>query len=818
MKKLYLFLIFATLSALGVVNAAEVTDVLTKDNFSSIGTSYAPFSNVTSKSDAVYAGCLAINSNKIQLNSSSKKVNNIDYYYGIVTTQSGGVVKKITVTWNSSTSNGRVLNVYGKNAAYSATASEFASGGDKGTLLGTITKGTTTELVVEGDYTFIGLRSNSGAMYLDEIQIVWEAGEVTNVATPIITPSSGTYIGGVDVAISCNTEGAQIKYTVNGGVETDYTGTAISLTGAGSYSVKAWAVDPTNTLAQSSEATADYVVKTISYEKLDPANVKPGRYAIAYPAQDGTGDIYLMKNELVSQYYPAATAFDLTGTELPADDNLFTVTATDGGYAIQDANGGYVTLLVSGGYTNVKLQQSTADAAWTFADASNGGTKGTYGTVEKFLTFADQHKNYTVGTDESLCPTFYFISDPVMLQVAAPTFSLENGATYTDDQSLTISTETPGATIHYTVVGDVTNIVDTATETVTIPFTSSETVLVEAYATKDGMTQSETANLGFTIAKKCATPTLSLAAGTYAEEQTVTITGAEGTTIMYSLNENVQVSETNTAVVQLPVVAGAATTYTLTAIACKDGYADSEEVTAVYVIDPSYVPDNFTLVKDVNLLTPGTKIVFAGEVASSHTWYAMAGQNSSNYRNVTPITVDGEIITDPQSARVFEVGMVDGYMTFKDEEGYIGGYTSSNKMGSYSEISDLTKWTVTIDADGVAVPEALEGNTTILRFNPSAKRFTCYAISATTGVSPVYIYYRPSTSGVTTVEADKAVVATVAGGVAITTQEAATVSVYTAAGQLVASESVAEGTTTVNLSAGFYIVRVGRTAAKVIVR
>ena len=41
----------------------------------------------------------------------------------------------------------------------------------RGTLLGTIICGTSTELIINGDYKFIGIRSSSGALYLNEIKI-----------------------------------------------------------------------------------------------------------------------------------------------------------------------------------------------------------------------------------------------------------------------------------------------------------------------------------------------------------------------------------------------------------------------------------------------------------------------------------------------------------------------------------------------------------------------------------------------------------------------------------------------------------------------
>ena len=121
---------------------------------------------MTGTSGATYAGNSYYKADLgyIQLRSSS--------YAGIVSTTSAGTPSKVTVTWNSSTSDGRTLNVYGSTGAYTAV-SELFDESTCGTLIGTIVNGTSTELEISGDYTYVGVRSNASAMYLDEIDITW---------------------------------------------------------------------------------------------------------------------------------------------------------------------------------------------------------------------------------------------------------------------------------------------------------------------------------------------------------------------------------------------------------------------------------------------------------------------------------------------------------------------------------------------------------------------------------------------------------------------------------------------------------------------
>lgn len=152
--------------------STTVVDALTRSFLGiPVTTTYAAFEGVGGQSGAVYAGICAggkdVGTNgAIQLRTKNSNE-------GIVTTASGGKVKKIVVKWNSTTTSGRTLDIYGKTSAYTA-ATDLYNTSKQGTKLGSIKYGTSTELTVSGNYTFIGLRSNSSAMYIDEIDITWE--------------------------------------------------------------------------------------------------------------------------------------------------------------------------------------------------------------------------------------------------------------------------------------------------------------------------------------------------------------------------------------------------------------------------------------------------------------------------------------------------------------------------------------------------------------------------------------------------------------------------------------------------------------------
>ena len=190
---------------MGMRGQTTVTDELTYNLIGQTGTGYSNWSDVTSNSDAVWAGNSAGGNSSIQLRSNNNNS-------GIVTTASGGSVTSVTITWNENTNNARVLQVYGKNTAYSA-ATDLYNASTQGTLIGEIAyNANPVNLEVTDSYQFIGFRSESGAMYIDEIEIVWTPG-----ATPptTYTVTYNANVTGVAPVVDTYAEGTNV--TLRGG-------------------------------------------------------------------------------------------------------------------------------------------------------------------------------------------------------------------------------------------------------------------------------------------------------------------------------------------------------------------------------------------------------------------------------------------------------------------------------------------------------------------------------------------------------------------------------------------------------------------------
>lgn len=160
------------------------TDVITADVIGVEGTSYANWSDKTGfGTTSVYAG----NST----NGTGVKAGAIQLRYdltddtkraGIVLTTSNGLyLKGLSVTVKSGTN---TLNIYAKNTPYTSHA-DLSSDDEatRGKLIGTVSA--TGEMTLEegvsydDNYQYIGMRSNSGALYLSSIMITWGDASVT---------------------------------------------------------------------------------------------------------------------------------------------------------------------------------------------------------------------------------------------------------------------------------------------------------------------------------------------------------------------------------------------------------------------------------------------------------------------------------------------------------------------------------------------------------------------------------------------------------------------------------------------------------------
>lgn len=191
---------------------------------------------------------------------------------------------------------------------------------------------------------------------------------------------------------------------------------------------------------------------------------------------------------------------------------------------------------------------------------------------------------------------------------ATPTFNLIADATYTDAQTLEITSTTADATIHYTVNGGEEKTGQPA------EFTENGNYTVDAWATKDNLTASDHASIKFTIAKKMNKPTFNLTEGAvYGEAKVLVITSdKEGAQIEYTIVGGRNISITKKEASPVNVTLDQNGEYTVEAFALEmDDYAKSDAAGLNFRIElaagvPTFSVEEGTFTEAQTItLTPG---------------------------------------------------------------------------------------------------------------------------------------------------------------------------------------------------------------------
>ena len=400
--------------------AGGVIDVLNSTWSGITGSNYGDLDKNAPTTDAHYKGSIAGTSNTIQLRASSNS--------GIVSTVSGGKVKRIEVVWNSSTAADRQLDIYGKNTAYTASSDVYSSG-TRGTSLGNIKCGTSTYLDIEGDYDYIGFRSNSGAMYFDEIRITWiptekheltydvaESGhgtlaasvggaainsgaQVAEGATVTLTPTADTYyqVNTVEVLDGNDDE---VTTTENAGVYT------FAMPASDAVAEVSFAYIPVTKLTLNKEELALLVdaEETLSVSAVEPegafAGVNWTTSAAGVATVDETGKVTAKAAGTATITATSVATGTITAT------CAVTVTAPTGHeIGITSANG---TVVATSGDDEIDVADVLKDVAVVLTATPNAGY-----TISGWTVVGAE---YTVSEDKTTC-SFTMPDDEVLVEV-----------------------------------------------------------------------------------------------------------------------------------------------------------------------------------------------------------------------------------------------------------------------------------------------------------------------------------------------------------------------------------------------------------------
>ncbi len=422
-------------------------------------------------------------------------------------------------------------------------------------------------------------------------------------ATPTFSVAAGTYAAAQTVSIADATAGAAIYYTTNGSTPTTasnkYTG---AITVSASETIEAIAV--ASNYNNSAVATAVY---TISATAATPAfSVAPGTYSTAQmvaitTATSGASIYYTMDGTTpttASTKYASAmkVATNVTIKAVAAASSLKTSAVASATYSIDSVAATPTFSVAAGTYAGaqtVVLADATAGA--TIYYTTNGATPTTSSakyTAAITVSASETIKVIAAGTNlttSAVASAAYVITVPT---TATPTFSVAAG-TYYGVQTVAIKEATPGATIYYTTNGTGPT---SASAKYTAPITVSASETIKAIAIATNYKTSVEGQAAYVIETMVATPTFSVAAGTYNAAQAVALKDATpGSIIYYTTNGTVPTTSSTKYAAAITVSASE----TIKAIATAPNLKTSVEGQAAYVIAATVATPTFSV-------TPGT--------------------------------------------------------------------------------------------------------------------------------------------------------------------------------------------------------------------
>ncbi|WCL48449.1 chitobiase/beta-hexosaminidase C-terminal domain-containing protein [Leptospira sp. GIMC2001] len=307
---------------------------------------------------------------------------------------------------------------------------------------------------------------------------------------------------------------------------------------------------------------------------------------------------------------------------------------------------------------------------------------------------------------------------------APPTFSLPSN-TYSNDQTLTLSTLTPGATIHYNLSIGSDPAVPTCGSslyTTGIPITTNDT-RIRAIACFPGWADSPP-TIVYSYGLRVATPTLTPAAGTYKLDLTPT---ASSTTVGATLRYNTGADPNCSTSVTTPIVLNSETEITTSyrAIGCKPGYVNSLVANASYTLTGTLSAPNISLASgsyaggQIVTISPPS-IPTSG--SSIHYTTDGSAPNCSSPSTPNPLSVNSTLTlraiaykTSPEwnaSAETVESYTINGQViapTFSASPGLVGGIYANDQTITMSSATPGSVIRYTIGNGSQAAPTCSTG-------------------------------------------------------------------------------------------------------------
>ncbi len=319
--------------------------------------------------------------------------------------------------------------------------------------------------------------------------------------------------------------------------------------------------------------------------------------------------------------------------------------AKKGGYlqvTVSDLKGlfGKMTLTFKSNKTDAKFAKvttSTTGVTVSTPTNSSGVWTADFTVTEGVtsLTFKVENSDNTKRAQNGRYDDFKLVGYEADTKCATPTFNLTADATYTDAQTLVITSTTADATIHYTINGGEENTGQPAA------FTENGQYIVNAWAKKDGLTDSEHASITFTIAKKMNKPTFNLTEGAvYGEAKVLEITSDKvGAQIEYTVTGGGNISITKTEASPVSVTLDQNGEYTVEASALgMDDYAKSDAAGLNFKIELAAGVPTFSV--EEGTFTEAQTITLTPGEGGAQVFYTINGGTEQPY--IEPIKLEEE--------------------------------------------------------------------------------------------------------------------------------------------------------------------------------
>ncbi len=522
-------------------------------------------------------------------------------------------------------------------------------------------------ITVTSTETISAIASASGKLQSAVTKATYTA--ISQTAAPVFSVAAGTYAAAQTVAITDSSSGAKIYYTTNGTTPTtSSTLYSAPITVSATATIEAIAV--ATGLTTSPVASATYTIQGgpngINFPQgfaastglvylngsaqlndtrlqltngliaeagsawyMTPVNIQnfttdftfqlsnPNANGITFAIQNTGSYNALGGNGYQLGYAPikksAAVKFDLynaagegpdsTGLYLNgANPTVPAINLTGSGINLHSDDTMDIHLVYNGTTLTMTITDMVTSAVYTTSWTVN--LPSTIGSNTAYVGFTGSTGGQT-ASQKILTWTFTSGTATTTPTAATPTFSVAAG-TYSAAQTVTIADATTGANIYYTTNGTAPT---TSSTLYSSAITVSATETIQAIAVASGYNNSAVASAAYTIsaAPTAATPTFSVAAGTYSAAQSVTLADTTtGAKIYYTTNGTTPTTASTLYSSAITVSASE----TIQAIAVASGYNNSAVASAAYTISttPPVInyPSAFTAAK-LNLY--GTSIV-----------------------------------------------------------------------------------------------------------------------------------------------------------------------------------------------------------------